>query len=713
MKNYVRTPTILQMEATECGAASLAMVLAYYGRYVPLEQMRVETAVSRNGVNAADILRAARRMGLECHGYTREIEALKKAEMPCIIHWNFDHFMVLEGFKGKKVYVNDPALGHRVLTREEFSEGFTGIVLTFKKTTAFKKEKKESNFHKLIQSRLSGQYSVVLKLIYIGLLLVIPGLIIPILSQVFIDDILIEGYKDWLTRLLVFMGCCLVVKQGLQFYRSLILSKLEKKLTLISGYRLLRHMFHLPAVFFDQRYSGDLADRMKNNQSICEFVSGNLAKSVLDIFTSIFYLFILLFYSWELTLIGLFSIIVSLFVSILANKVVINSTMKQQMFAGKLYGAVCAGLNITDTIKASGIELEYANRLMGHQAVFSSEEQKLKRFQQIVSTIPSVVNKVCSVFLLLAGAMLVINGRFTTGMLVSFTALFDSFIEPVNELVCFFENIQTLKSNMNRVNDIEHYPEESHLDSIKNEMIAQKLSGRIELKSITFGYIIQKSPTIRDISFKLKSGQTIALVGTSGCGKSTVAKVISGLYTPWSGEILLDGIPMKEIPQSIVRASIATVSQNVFLFSGTIRDNITMWNSSISDEDMIAAAKDACIHDFIIQLPGGYEYKLVENAVNLSGGQRQRLEIARALAGNPTILIMDEATSALDPVIEKEIIDNLKARNCTLIIVAHRLSTIRDCDEIAMMNNGTIIQRGTHEELKIEDGIYQRFIQDT
>ena len=713
MKKYARTPSILQMEATECGAASLAMIMAYHGKYVPLELMRIETAVSRDGINAAEIMRAAKRMGLECHGYRKEPEGLRQLEMPCIIHWNFNHFVVLEGFKGRNVYLNDPAVGRRKLSWDEFDQGFTGVVLTFKRTERFVREKKQRLIAPFVIGRIKKFSGVFLKLLYVGFLLILPGMVLPVLSQIFIDDILLAGYTDWLVRFLVFMGGCLIVKESLSYYRSIILVKLKNKMALINGYKFLSHMLRLPIAFFDQRYTGDLVNRMDNNNDITDFIAGNFAEVILNVFTAAFYLIILLLYDPMLTMIGAVSIVVSVIVAMVANKEVANAANKLQMAGGKLYGALCAGLNITDTIKAAGVEMEYSNRLIGLQAVNASQEQKLKRFQQVVSAIPGSTSQICDVLMLFFGAKMVISGEFSPGALIAFNALFDSFQDPINKLIGFFEGLQTGKSNIHRVNDIEKYPQDKLLvDRKAADVGMRKLSGRIELKDVSFGYAIQKPPTVSDFSFYLKSGDSIAFVGPSGCGKSTISKVISGLYHPWGGQILFDGLPMESLPLEIIHASIATVSQNIALFSGTIKDNLTMWNAAIPEEDIIAAAKDACIHDFIMQQPGGYDYKLSEGASNLSGGQRQRIEIARALVGNPSILIMDEATSALDPIVEKQILDNISRRGCTCIIVAHRLSAIRDCSQIVVMKDGRIIQRGTHDSLKTEDGFYKYFIQD-
>ena len=713
MSNYVKTPTVFQMEATECGAASLSMIFSYFGKFIPLEQMRIETGVSRDGCNAGNIMRAAKRYGLECRGFRREPEALKEIETPCIIHWNFNHFVVFEGFKGEYAYLNDPAVGRRKLTYEELDEGFTGVVLTFKLTENFTKEKKKNTAWTLVLDRLNGQYGVLAKLIYIGVLLVFPGLILPVLSQVFVDDILVGGYTDWITKILVFMACLIVLKISLHYYRDLVLKKLCSKMTLTSGMKFLAHLLKLPMSFFDQRYAGDLVNRMNNNTEVSEFLAGDLAETVLNILVALFYLVILFIYSPIMTLIGLCNVAVCLAVVIASKRYISDASIKQQMTGGKLYGAVCAGLSITDTLKASGAENEYVSRVLGYQVKHANLNQEQTRFQKIISAIPGATGNITDVLHMLVGGVLVINGTMSMGMLTAFCSLFDSFIEPVNSLVNFAQKIQTLKASIGRVEDVQKYPEdERYTEKSTSNQTYKKLNGEIELYDISFGYSTLKPAMVENFSFVLNSGETIAFVGPSGCGKSTVSKIISGLYQPWGGQILFDGKPMNQLSRESLIASIATVSQNISLFTGSIRDNLTMWNTAILEEDMIEAAKDACIHDFIISCPGGYDYNLSENATNISGGQRQRLEIARALATKPSILVMDEATSALDPIVEKKVMDNIKRRGCTCVIVAHRLSAIRDCNQIVVMRNGKIIQKGTHTSLMNEDGYYRKFIQN-
>lgn len=713
MDNYKRTPTVFQMEETECGAASLAMIFQYFGNFISLEQMRVETGVSRDGCKAGDIMRAAKRFGLQCKGFRKETESLRDIETPCIIHWNFNHFVVFEGFKREYAYLNDPAVGRRKLTAEELDEGFTGVVLTFQLTDAFQKEKKKNTAWKLIAARLKGQYGVLFKLFYVGLLMVFPGLVLPVLSQMFIDDILVAGYTDWITKILVFMASLIVMKAGLHFYRDLVLQKLRSKLILTSGMSFLRHMLRLPVGFFDQRSIGDLVHRMQNNTELCAFLAGDLAETILNILVAVFYLIVLYFYSPLMTFVGLINVAVLIAVAAFSKQFASNAAIKQQMSEGKLYGAVYTGLSITDTLKASGVENEYIDRILGFQVKDANLIQEQTRIQRILDAIPGAVGNVTDVLHLLIGGILVINGSLSMGMLSAFCTLFGSFIEPVNALITFVKNVHTLKASVNRVEDVQKYPQDACYDNqAYTRQTHRKLSGEITLQDVSFGYSALKPPLVEHFSFHLNSGESIAFIGPSGCGKSTISKVISGLYRPRDGQILLDGRPMEQIAKGCLAASIATVSQKITLFTGSIRDNLTMWNKAILEEDMIAAAKDACIHDFIMGCAGGYDYKLTENATNLSGGQRQRLEIARALAVKPSILIMDEATSALDPIVEKRIMDNIKRRGCTCIIVAHRLSTIRDCNQIVVMKDGKIIQRGNHRSLMAEAGYYKSFIQN-
>lgn len=708
----VKTPTIYQMEATECGAASLTMVFGYYGKFLPLEQMRIETGVSRDGCNAKNILRAARKFGMEAKGYKKSLEGLLEMEAPCIIHWNFNHFVVWEGVQGKYAYINDPAMGRRKLTMEELDDCYTGVVLAFQPTESFEKSKKKKTLMSFIKKRLKGQTGTITALFTIGLLMVFPGMVIPVFSQFFIDEIISAGHDDWMSVFLAVMAFTVLFKQGLTYYRGMVLQKFQNKMALTSAHEFLSHMFRLPMSFFDQRYSGDLAQRVDNNNNVSTFLAGELAETVLNIFVAAFYLILLLVYSPLLTLIGIFNVVFNMVVVKLSSNSISSMTMKFQQDQGKLVGSLFAGLNITATLKASGAESGYVSRIQGNYAKTTLLEQKIGKRQEILNAIPTAANEITSVLVLMLGGLLVIKGNLTAGMLVAYTSLLDSFTDPVNKLVQFVQKIQTLKADMSRVEDIMKYEEDGKFKETKKVPMTMKLEGVVDLEDISFGYSILENPLVEGFNFHLNSGSSIAFVGASGCGKSTVSKIVSGLYLPWGGEVRMDGVPVANIPKEILSSSISTVSQEITLFSGTIKDNLTMWNKSVMDVDIVKAAKDACIHDVITSKPGAYDFKLAEGGSNLSGGQRQRLEIARALVTNPSILIMDEATSALDPVVEKEIIDNIKRRGCTCVIVAHRLSAIRDCDEIIVMDRGKIVQRGNHEELAKVDGHYQRLIQN-
>lgn len=710
-KKYAKTPTIYQMEATECGAASVAMVMAYYGKYVPLDKVRVDTGVSRDGCKASKMMKGARGHGFEAKGFRMELDKLLKADVPCIIHWNFNHFVVFEGAKGNYFYINDPAQGRRKLTYDELNAAFTGVALFLKPGPDFVKTKKENGLLDFVKLRLAGQYQAMLALLLLGICLVFPGIFLPVFSQIVIDDILVGGNTGWLKPVLIAMLGTVLFQAAFTFYRDKLLVRLQNKMAMLSAHGFLRHLYRLPMFFFDQRYAGDLAGRVDNNDTICEFIGGELIKNVLNVLVSLFYLILLFLYSPLLTAIGVVVLAIDCFVMWSSSDWMSRSVMKMQQDLGSLNGVLMAGINIISTLKAAGVENEYIGRVLGYHAKYTRMEQQQGKLQQAVNALPELMDQLLNVLVLMAGGCLVIRGNLTAGMLVAFNSLLGSFMAPVKELLQFAQKIQTVKADMSRVDDILRYSEdEVYANRPDSRVGGRKLSGEIELRDIAFGYSRLEPPLVEHFDFHLGSGRSIAFVGASGSGKSTVSKIISGLYLPWQGEILVDDVPLKNVGPEIISASISTVSQDITLFSGTVKENITMWNSSIRDEDIIRAAKDACIHDVITKKPGAYEYRLTEGGRNLSGGQRQRLEIARALVTNPTILVMDEATSALDVITEKEIVDNIRRRGCTCIIVAHRLSAIRDCDQIIVMDQGKIVQRGTHETLVNQPGHYQRLV---
>lgn len=709
-----KVPTVLQMEAVECGAASLAMILAYHGRYVPLEELRIACGVSRDGSKASNILKAARNFGMEAKGFRKEPDALKALEAPMIIHWNFNHFLVLEGFGEGLVYLNDPASGPRTVTEEEFDQSFTGVVLTFKVSTDFEKGGSKPNIFTALKKRIKGSQVALSYVILVGLALVIPGLVIPTFSKVFVDEILLNNKEDWLFPLLIGMGLTAILRGILVWLQQYYLLRLETKIALSSSGQFLWHVLHLPADFFNQRYSGDISIRMGINDKVAQLLSGKFAKTALDFVLIIFYFILMVQYNLLLALIGVVVAFINIWYLRFVAEKRVNLNRKLLQDYGKLQGTAMSGLQIIETLKATGSESDFFAKWSGYQAKTLNAKQEMGVSSQLLSVVPSLLTSLTNAVVLVMGGFFIMNGKMTIGMLVAFQSLMSSFMTPVNSLVSLGSTLQEMEGDMNRLDDVLKYPVEEETNQVtskdNSEDLDKKLEGYLEIRNLTFGYSRLEKPLIENFNLSLKPGFRVALVGGSGSGKSTVAKLITGIYKPWSGEILFDGKPREDIPRTVITNSVAMVDQDISMFQGTIRDNITLWDQTVSEFDIIRAAKDACIHDDITSRIGGYDHILDEGGKNFSGGQRQRIEIARALVNNPSILVMDEATSALDPMTESIVDERIRRRGCTCIIVAHRLSTIRDCDEIIVMERGNIVQRGNHEELKNEEGLYAKLM---
>lgn len=709
-KTWVNTPTVFQMEATECGAASLAMVLSYYGCNVPLEKLRIDCGVSRNGSTATSIMDAAEKYGLQCKGYRKDVTELLELKAPCILHWEMRHFVVYEGIKHGKVYLNDPATGKRVITYENLDNSFSGVVLTFEPTDKLVKSKAENHLFELIKKRIMNEKDAVTALLVTGLILVVPGIIIPIISKVFIDDILLGGNTGWIIEILVFLGATILFQMLFMWLRSNTLNKLNTKISLLSSQKFINHMFKLPINFFEQRQVGELSNRIDNNNKVNDFLSGQLAETILNIFVSIFYFFLLIFFNPLLTLVGVIGLATNLFINYNVSKKNEDLYKKLTKDNGKMIGVLYSGIKMSDSLKAAGAENKFVSRILGHYAKTIESEQTISKTSQILSSIPTAITKVFDILILMLGGRMVINGDMTVGDLTAFTSLMASLTAPVNALAGFFTNIHTLMADIDRVQDIEHYDEAPQFKVESHKKLYNKLNGIVDLKDVSFGYNPLTAPLIKDYNLHLEPGKTIALVGASGCGKSTIGKLISGLTDAWSGQVLFDGMEIRSIDPLFFTSSVATVSQDISIFSGTIKDNISLWNDQIRMEDIIRAAKDACIHNDIIKKDNAYDEVLSEGGNNLSGGQRQRIEIARALATDPSVLVLDEATSALDAITEELVTKNIKRRGCAAIIIAHRLSTIRDCDEIIVMDKGSIVERGSHEQLVKNKGPYYELI---
>jgi NHLM bacteriocin system ABC transporter peptidase/ATP-binding protein len=710
-----RTPTVLQMEAVECGAAALGIVLAHFGRWVPLEELRIACGVSRDGSKASNVVKAARQYGLEAKGFKKEPQSLRTTRPPMILHWNFNHFVVLEGFGTKGwVHLNDPATGPRRVTEEELDQAFTGVVMTFQPGPGFEKRGEPPRLIPALRSRLAGSRAALAFVLLAGLALVIPGLVIPVFSRVFIDSVLLENRRDWLPPLLLGMGLAALMVGALTWIQQAYLLRLETRMAVGGSSRFLWHVLRLPSEFFSQRYAGDISSRVGINDRVAQLLSRDLATNALGVLMIAFFALILFQYDAVLTLVGIG--IVSLNVAALrwVSRRRVDGYRRLAQDQGKLLGTAIGGLQTIETLKATGGESDLFTRWAGHQAKVVNGRQDLERYTQILDAVPLLLSAVNTALILGIGGLRVMNGDMTLGGLVAFQLLMTLFIAPVNRLVSLGGKLQMVEGDMNRLDDVLRYRIDPALgngpDDARADTAPVKLAGHLELRDVSFGYSRLDPPLIESLSLSLKPGSRIALVGGSGSGKSTLARLVTGLYQPWAGEILFDGRSRAEIPPGVITNSLAAVDQNVFLFEGTVRENLTLWDSTLPLPEVVAAAKDACIHEDVAARPGGYESPVEEGGANWSGGQRQRLEIARALVGRPTIVVLDEATSALDPTTESRIDEALRRRGCTCLIVAHRLSTIRDADEIIVLERGKVVQRGTHDELKGIEGPYARLI---
>ncbi len=712
-KRRVRVPTVLQMEAVECGAAALAMVLAYFGRFVTLEELRVACGVSRDGSKASNLLKGARGYGLVARGYRREPSALADLPLPMVIHWNFNHFVVLEGFRRGRVFLNDPAGGPRVVTDREFDEAFTGVALTFEPTRDFERGGVRRRLIAALRPRLERSYSALAYVVAAGLLLVVPGLVVPAFSRLFVDDVLVRRASDLVKPLLLAMGLAVAILGALTWLQHRYLLRLETRFAVTTSSQFLWHVLHLPMRFFTQRFAGDIGSRVAINDRIAHLLSGELATSFISACMAALYAGFMWQYDPVLSLVamstaGLNVVALKCFS---AKRVHLNQQLLHDQ--GRMLGTAMAGLQSVETIKAMGAESDFFARWSGYQAKAVGTEQRLKAETELLSVVPRVLMPISTALILGIGGLRVMDGTLSMGMLVAFQALMLGFITPVNKMVDLGGTLQEVEGDIARLDDVLSAPADSppESDEVDEPLpLPARLSGYLELRDVTFGYSPLDPPLIENFNLSLRPGSRVALVGGSGCGKTTIARLVCGLYEPWGGDVLFDGRPRKELPRRLMTTSFAVVDQEVFLFEGSVCDNLTLWDTTIEEADMVRAATDACMHDEISARPGHYHSTVEEGGRNFSGGQRQRLEIARALITNPVLLVLDEATSALDPTTEALLDENLRRRGCTCLIVAHRLSTIRDCDEIVVLERGRVVQRGTHDEMKAVSGPYSRLI---
>ena len=708
-KGVAKVPVVMQLEALECGAAALAMVMAYYGKWVPLEQVRIDCGVSRDGSKAKNIYIAAQHYGFDVKAFSMSPESIKeRGKYPCIIHWNMNHFVVLNGFRGKHVYINDPARGTVKISWEEFDKAFTGVVLIPTPSDKFEPGGKRRSTVEFARKRLIGTGAAIAFVMLTTAISYLFGIANSVTSRIFMDRLLTGINRDWLYPFISVLVLLAVIQLIIAWAQTIYSLKINGKMAVIGSTSYMWKVLRMPMEFFSQRLAGDIQNRSEMNASIAGTLINTFAPLMLNTIMMIFYLVLMIWQSPLLTLVGISALAVNAVMSRIISKQRINVTRVQMRDAGKLAATTVTGIEMIETIKASGAENGFFQKWAGYQASVNSQNVKSAKVNQFLGMIPAFFSILANNVVLILGVWLTMEGKFSLGAVLMFQGFLGSFMSPAMTLVNAGQTIQEMRTEMERVEDVMEYPDDINVTYTADceEGKLSKLGGNVELKDITFGYSRLEPPLIEGFSLKMKPGERIALVGASGCGKSTISKLVSGLYQPWSGEILFDGKPRMSYPREVITGSIAVVDQDITVFEDTIANNIKMWDNSIQDFEMILAARDAQIHDDIMKIPDGYQHKLVGGGKDLSGGQRQRMEIARVLAQDPSIIILDEATSALDARTEYEVVNSIKDRGITCIVIAHRLSTVRDCDEIIVLDNGKVVERGTHEELINNGGAY-------
>ena len=710
-RRRVKTPRLIQMEVVECGAAALGIILGYYGRYVSLEELRLQCGVSRSGVNAFNMVQAAEHYGLEANGYRLEKEELSKIAAPAILFWNQNHFVVLEEIQKHRVYINDPAVGPRWISHEEFDRCFSSIVLEMTPNTDFQKGGKPHTLLSDIKERVYPFRDAMTYLFWAQFPLILLGLAGPVLSQIFIDKIFDEGILSWKWGFLGSVAGVTVLSGLMTWLQGHFLNNLHIRFNVHFSSTFLWHVLKLPMQFFTQRFGGEIINRMLLNTNISEVLTGQVVLSVVNLLFMGIYAAIMLQYDIPITLVGMGAGVFNVIMIIAIAQLRRNAYARVQQEEAKTIGVSLDVLSHIETMKTTSNDSFFFSRIAGYYTKNINALQDIGKKDVWLTTLSMVSQGISTIVLLGFGCWRVMHGNLTIGMLIALQILLNRFLAPFEALVGFAMQIQTFEIDLTRLNDV--------LKNTLDPLVIgrppltgkeNKLKGNLEMRGVSFGYCPLDDPLIQDFSVSITPGKIIAIVGPVGSGKSTIAKLATTLYSPRAGTIFFDGKAPSDIPREVFSSSVAHVDQEIFLFGGTITENLTLWRTRVSNKVIEQAAKDACIHEDIIALVKKYETPLIEGGRNFSEGQRQRLEIARALLLNPSLLILDEATSALDSDTEVKVMHNIRKRGCSCLMIAHRLSTVRDCDEIIVLDAGKIVQRGTHQQLKGVPGAYQTMI---
>ncbi|MEV7526375.1 NHLP family bacteriocin export ABC transporter peptidase/permease/ATPase subunit [Streptomyces sp. NPDC091371] len=712
----VRTPTVLQMEAVECGAAALAMVLGHYGRFVPLEELRISCGVSRDGSRASNLLKAARGYGLGAKGMQMDLAALAEVRAPAVLFWEFNHYVVYDGM-GRRLgrrgaYINDPGMGRRFVPLDEFDTSFTGVVLTFEPGADFRRAGRKPGVLGAVPARLRGTSGTMAAAVIASLLLVVVGSAVPALSRTYIDMFLIGDQTSLLGVLFASMAVALVLTATLTALQQANLLRGRIITSTLGSARFLRHLLRLPVAFYSQRNPADLVQRLQSNDAVAETLARDLAAAVVDAVVVVLYAVLLWTYDPQLTVLGVAVALLNVAAMRIAIHLRSTGTQKLRAESARLTNTSYSGLQLIETMKATGGENGFFRRWAGQHALTLDVQQRLGVPSAWLAVVAPTLAALNSALILMIGGLRAVEGHLSVGLLVAFQALVTSFTAPITRLNGVAGRLQDFAADVARLKDVENFPVDPLYSRREPAASTRRLKGHVELDNVTFGYSPLDAPLLQGFSLTVGPGQQIALVGGSGSGKSTVSRLISGLYAPWAGAIRIDGMRLADIPRGALAASVSFVDQDVFLFEGTVRDNVTLWDPSIPDEAVIAALEDAAVHDVVARRPGGIHSRVEQDGRNFSGGQRQRLEIARALVRRPSIMVLDEVTSALDAATEQVIIDNLRRRGCACVVIAHRLSTVRDSDEILVLDRGTVVERGRHEHLVAAQGPYAELVKE-
>ena len=710
---HVKVPVVMQMEYVECGAASLCMILAYFGKYVPLEQVRKDCNVSRDGSKASLILTAAEQYGLKAEGYRYSVEScMTKVKMPAIIHWNMSHFVVLRGFGKDKVYLNDPGRGEITVTMEEFNKSFTGIVLEFSPTEKFEKGGRKTGVMTSLLSWMKQSKDGVAFVLLNALIIAMIGLLVPAFQRMFLDDQL-DGYDRASGAILFYLifGAGFM-ELAADTLREVFNYSIKAKFGVRMNLGFFRHLLELPMDFFMQRSPGELIGRLVLNSTITQSLFDKLVPVLVQMAMAVLYFLAMMRSNIELAFLATFLVILNILVTHVASGFTVRFMQQRMNSSMQMDAVMVSGIDMIETIKTSGVAGGYFARWASWQAKVNTGKTKENLTASVLTGFSLFIQDLTGAFILMFCALLIMRGHMTVGALLAFQTLATKFSEPAKNISETIKSTKELSTSVNKLEDVRRYEKE---DTFKDIPVAEGeeqrlLSGNIEIKNLTFGYSKAVDPLFDNLNISIKKGESIAFVGSSGSGKSSMAKLLSGLMNPWSGEILFDGIPMNDIDSSVFHASVAMVNQDCAIFQDSIRNNISLWDRTIMDGEITGAAEEAAIHTDVLNMAGGYEHKLTSGGINLSGGQRQRISIARALALNPSILILDEATSALDAMTEHHVMESIKKRDVTSVIVAHRLSTVRRCDRIIVFDHGNIVETGTHEELISKKGKYYELV---